>query len=166
MKDDSTVDGDSEPPPKEFQYQKETYAILGACFAVYKEKGCGFMEAVYQKCLEIELTDLHIPFVAQPQLELFYKGIALNLIYVPDFLCYDHIIIELKTVTRLAPEHRAQTMNYLRATQRELGLLVNFGHYPQVEHERIIATTGRYTKHSIESLRNSAFEIVAGRLVS
>ena len=149
MINDDTVDGDVEPPLKEFLCQKETYAILGACFAVYKEKGCGFLEAVYQECLEIELTDLHIPFVAQPQLELFYKGNVLKQIYVPDFLCFDHIVIELKTVTRLAPEHRAQTMNYLRATQRELGLLVNFGHYPQVEHERIIANIGRYAKRPI-----------------
>ena len=119
-------------------YKDESYAILGACFEVYKEKGCGFLEAVYQECLEIELTLRTIPFRAQTGLSLDYKGQPLKQTYVPDLICYDNIIVELKAVKELADEHRAQVHNYLKATGMKLGLLVSFGHYPKVEYERIV----------------------------
>jgi len=118
--------------------KSESYALMGACFEVYNEKGCGFLEPVYQECLEIELSLLGIPFRAQPNLELAYKGRRLKQRYVPDFICYDQIILELKAVTALADEHRAQIHNYLKATGHRLGLLVNFGHYPKLEYERIV----------------------------
>ncbi len=118
-------------------YREEAYRIMGACFEVYKEKGCGFLEAVFQECLELEFGDQGIPFVAHPQLTLSYKGRSLKQTYVPDFVCYDKIIVELKAVTAIADEHRAQVHNYLRATGLRLGLLVNFGHFPKVEYERI-----------------------------
>ena len=126
-------------------YRQECYDIVGACFAVYKDKGCGFLEAVYQECLEIELTARNIPFVAQPELHIQYRGQTLRQTYLPDFLCYDKIIVEIKAVVNLAPEHRAQLINYLKVTSLELGLLINFGHYPGVEHERIACTQGRYS---------------------
>ena len=116
----------------------ETHALLGACFEVYKEKGCGFLEAVFQECLEIELTERKIPYRVQEPLMLRYKGRALKQTYRPDFLCYDKIILEIKAVSRLADEHRAQVHNYLKATGYRVGLLVNFGHHPLVEHERIV----------------------------
>jgi GxxExxY protein len=119
-------------------YEQETYRILGACFEVYKEKGCGFLEAVYQECLEIEFGLQGIPFVPQVQLALSYKGRPLKQRYIPDFVLLDTIILEIKAVQQLADEHRAQLHNYLKATGYRLGLLVNFGHYPKVEHERII----------------------------
>ncbi len=119
-------------------YKLESFEIIGACFEVYKEKGCGFLEPVYQECLEMELADRNIPFVAKPLLSLTYKGRPLKNKYQPDFICYDKIIVELKAATGLADEHRAQVHNYLRATQMRLGLLVNFGHYPKVEYERIV----------------------------
>jgi GxxExxY protein len=119
-------------------YKDESYAILGACFEVYKEKGCGFLEAVYQECLEIELTLHAIPFQSRTELSLDYKGRTLKQKYVPDVVCYDKIIVELKAVKELADEHRAQVHNYLKATGMRLGLLVNFGHYPKVEYERIV----------------------------
>ena len=118
--------------------KSESYALMGACFEVYNEKGCGFLEPVYQECLEIELSLLGIPFRAQTDLELTYKGRRLKQRYVPDFICYDQIILELKAVTALADEHRAQIHNYLKATGHRLGLLVNFGHYPKLEYERIV----------------------------
>ncbi len=117
--------------------ENETYAILGAVFEVYKEKGCGFLEAVYQECLELEFEFQGIPFRRQVELQLSYKGKVLRQIYIPDFICFAGIIVELKAVTKLAPEHRAQLHNYLKATGHQLGLLINFGHYPKVEHERI-----------------------------
>ncbi len=116
----------------------ETHALLGACFEVYKEKGCGFLEAVFQECLELELTDRRIPFKAQAPLQLQYKGRPLRQVYQPDFLCFDKVILEIKAVTKLADEHRAQLHNYLKATGCRVGLLVNFGHHPLVEHERIV----------------------------
>ena len=118
-------------------HRDESYRIMGACFEVYKEKGCGFLEAVFQECLELEFGDQGIPFVAQPRLALSYKSRPLKQTYTPDFICYGNIIVELKAVTSLTDEHRAQVHNYLKATGHRLGLLVNFGHFPKVESERI-----------------------------
>ena len=116
----------------------ETYALRGACFEVYKEKGCGFLEAVYQECLEIELELCSVPFVSLPKLELEYKGRKLRSTYQPDVICFDKIVVELKAVSKLTDEHRAQLHNYLKATGLRLGLLVNFGHHPKTQIERII----------------------------
>jgi GxxExxY protein len=119
-------------------YKEESYRIMGACFEVYKEKGCGFLEAVYQECLQIEFELQGIPFVPQADLWLSYKGRRLTQKYQPDFICFDKIILEIKAVKQLADEHRAQLHNYLKATGYKLGLLVNFGHFPQLEWERIV----------------------------
>lgn len=122
----------------EIIHKEESYKIMGACFEVYREKGCGFLEAVFQECLELEFADQCIPFVAKQRLQLHYKGRPLKQTYEPDFVCFDQIIVEIKAVSTLTDEHRAQVHNYLRATDRRLGLLVNFGHYPKVEWERIV----------------------------
>jgi GxxExxY protein len=119
-------------------YADESYRIMGACFEVYKEKGAGFLEAVYQECLEIEMELSGVEFKAQAELRLHYKGKLLKQHYVPDFLCFEKIIVELKAVSKLTDDHRAQVHNYLRATGYKLGLLVNFGHQPKVEYERIV----------------------------
>jgi len=118
-------------------YPELSYKIMGACFEVYRDKGCGFLEAVYQECLELELTDQGVPFAAQQKLQLGYKGRLLKQTYEPDFTCYGKIIIEIKAVAKLAYEHRAQMHNYLRASGLRLGLLINYGHYPKLESERI-----------------------------
>jgi GxxExxY protein len=118
--------------------EEETYKILGACFEVYKDKGCGFLEAVYQECLEIEFGLQSIPFQPQAELTLTYKGRPLKQRYIPDFICFGRVVLEIKAVSKLADEHRAQLHNYLKATGHRVGLLVNFGHYPKAEHERII----------------------------
>ena len=119
-------------------YKAESYAIIGACFEVYKEKGNGFLEPVYQECLDIEFGLQGIPYIARPTLDLAYKGRPLTKSYIPDFVCYDKIIVEIKAVRELADEHRAQVLNYLNATGYRLGLLVNFGHHPKLEHERLV----------------------------
>jgi len=121
----------------EIIYKDESYEIMGACFEVYKEMGCGFLEPVYQECLELELQHRAIPFLAQRELMLNYKGQTLEQKYKPDFLCHEKIIIEIKAVKDLSDEHRAQVHNYLKATGLRLGLLINFGHYPKIEYERI-----------------------------
>ena len=117
-------------------FEEETYAIRGAVFEVYKEMGCGFLEAVYQECLEKELHRRSISFVAQQKLQLRYKGEALQQIYKPDFICYDQIILELKAAKEITPEHKAQVINYLKATNLKLGLLINFGSHPKVQIKR------------------------------
>jgi len=114
-------------------YKDEVFQIQGAIFEVYREMGCGFLEAVYQECLEKELLDRRIPFVSQRGLSLFYKGDQLSLKYVPDIICFDKIIVELKAVKDITPEHKAQLLNYLKATSMKLGLLVNFGSHPKIQ---------------------------------
>ena len=118
-------------------YEDLTYRIRGALFEVYKEKGCGFLEDVYQECLEIELGMQGIDYDAQYPLKLSYKGQPLKKHYVPDFIIQGNIIVEIKAVNELTDEHRAQLHNYLKATGYKLGLLVNFGHHPQIQIERI-----------------------------
>ena len=122
----------------ELIYKDETYAIRGAVYEVYREMGCGFLEAVYQECLERELMLRSIPFQSQKEVEILYKGDLLKQTYKPDFICYGKIIIELKAVKEIANEHRAHLFNYLKATGMRLGLLVNFGHYPKATCERIV----------------------------
>ena len=119
-------------------HEQETYAILGACFEVYREKGCGFLEGVFQECLALEFSIQDIPAVAQVGMPLSYKGRPLVQRYVADFICYDKVIVELKAVSKITDEHRAQLQNYLHATGLRVGLLVNFGHFPKVEHERFV----------------------------
>jgi GxxExxY protein len=122
---------------EELLFKQECYAIQGAIFDVYREMGCGFLEAVYQECLEKEFRLRQLPFEAQKELVLSYKGEQLAQTYKPDFICYDKIIVELKAVKEIAAEHKAQLLNYLKATGLELGLMVNFGAYPKVEIVRI-----------------------------
>jgi len=119
-------------------YPDESYQIRGAIYEVYQEMGAGFLESVYQECLEMEMNQKNIPYVAQPKLKLFYKNQKLHQHYIPDFICYNKIIVEIKAVKNLLDEHRAQLHNYLKATGLQLGFLVNFGHYPGVTIERIV----------------------------
>ncbi len=123
----------------ELLYKDEAYKIMGACFEVYKEKGCGFHENIFQECLEIEFRLQGLPAIPKPWLELEYKGHKLQSKLQPDFICFGDIIVELKAVSEITDEHRAQVMNYLKASGKRLGLLVNFGHHPKVQWERIVA---------------------------
>ena len=118
----------------------ECYKIVGSCFEVYNEKGCGFLESVYQECLEIEQQYQEIPFTSQEELRLYYRGKELKQKFIPDFICYGKIILEIKAVNQLTDEHRAQVINYLNATGYKLGILVNFGGHPKIEWERIVLT--------------------------
>jgi len=119
-------------------YKSESYKIQGAIFEVYKEMGNGFLEAVYQECLERELLKQKIPFVAQPLLKLMYKGETLQQTYKPDIICFDKIIVELKGLKSITNEHHAQVLNYLKATKLKLGLIANFGAFPKAEIKRIV----------------------------
>src|SRR2546429_9259705 len=99
----------------ELIYKQESYAIIGACFEVYRHKGCGFLEPVYQECLGIELRLQGVPSTSQKPITLEYKRVILQAVYQPDFICFERIILELKAVRDLADEHRAQVQNYLKA---------------------------------------------------
>jgi GxxExxY protein len=105
----------------------EAFRIRGAIFEVYRTLGAGFLEAVYQEALAMEFETRQVPFAAMKSLTLNYKGRAMRQTYAPDFICFDQIIVELKAVREIAPEHRAQTFNYLRASGMKLAMLVNFG---------------------------------------
>jgi len=119
-------------------FKDECYAIQGAVFEVYREMGCGFLEAVYQECLENELAVRSIPYVSQQELKLNYKGEPLRQTYKPDLICYGNIIVELKALSSTTGEHKAQVLNYLKATGMRLGLLVNFGCHPKATVERVV----------------------------
>ncbi|HEX3916817.1 MAG TPA: GxxExxY protein [Caulobacteraceae bacterium] len=119
-------------------FEDETFRIQGAVFEVSRVLGTGFLEAVYQEALAFEFETRGIPFVASPSLAISYKDRLLNQTYRPDFICFDHVIVELKAIRETAPEHRAQTLNYLRATGLKVGLLVNFGCAPKARVERLV----------------------------
>ena len=108
-------------------YADESYKIMGACFAVYNEMGCGFLESVYQECLGTELGRRGIPHDAQQDLDLAYRGAKLEQVYRADLVCYGKIILEIKALSQLIDDHRAQLLNYLHASKYKLGLLVNCG---------------------------------------
>jgi GxxExxY protein len=119
-------------------YADEVFQIQGAIFEVNRELGAGFLEAVYQECLALEFSARGIPFVAGQPLPLNYKGQKLRQFYQADFVCFGAVLVELKATRELAPEHRAQVLNYLKATGLRLGLLVNFGCTPKARIERLI----------------------------
>lgn len=115
----------------------QSYAVIGACMAVHRELGTGFLEAVYQEALVVEFGLRDIPFVREKKLSVFYKGEVLDKGYFADFICFDEIIIELKALSTLDSAHEAQLINYLRATNQKLGLLINFGQ-PSLQQKRVL----------------------------
>ena len=119
-------------------YKDECYAIQGAIFEVYQEIGPGFVESVYQECLERELSLRAIPFRSQAEIRIRYKGLLLDQYFKADLVCYDAIIVELKVCKAIDPAHCAQVINYLKATGMRLGLIVNFCSYPKAEIRRFV----------------------------
>ncbi|MFT4850373.1 MAG: GxxExxY protein [Sediminicola sp.] len=120
-------------------FKDEAYKIIGACMEVHKYLGEGFLEPVYQEALEKELLMQGIPHVREQKLQINYKGFTLDKFYVADFVCFDSVIVELKALQALTTQHEAQMLNYLKATQLQLCLLVNFGS-KSLEYKRLIKT--------------------------
>ena len=118
--------------------REECFTIQGAALEVYREMGPGFLEAVYQECLLKEFTCRDIPFRAQVELPLTYKGMKIAQVCQPDFICYEKIIVEIRALKETTDEHRAQVFNLLKASGLRVGLLVNFGHHPKASLERIL----------------------------
>ena len=119
-----------------FYYKEESYQIIQAAMAVYNKLGPGFLESVYQEALGIEFARVNIPFSREQEISIFYDGIELQQRFRADFICYNKIIIELKSVTELNDAHNAQLLNYLRATGIKVGYLINFGHAKSLEYSR------------------------------
>ena len=135
-------------------FKDESYKIIGACFEVYNQKGFGFTEPIYQECLSKEFLMEGIPFISQPELPLTYKGLTLEQRFRPDFICYDKIIVEIKSVSALTDAHRAQILNYLHSTGFELGLLINFGMFPKLAYERFACNRRNLSAGQYEVLTN------------
>ena len=114
-----------------------TFAIIGAAMEVHRQLGCGFLEAVYQEALALELAARGVPQRREVDLPVFYKGHQLKTAYRTDFLCYESIVVELKALANLSGTEEAQILNYLKASGHEVGLLRNFG-APSLEYKRFI----------------------------
>ena len=119
-------------------YKDEGYKLMGAAFEVYNEQGYGMAEEIYQESLEIELEMRGIAFRAKQELACFYKGLELKKRYVPDLFVFNGLVVELKAVSQLLPEHEAQLFNYMRITKQPVGYLINFGHKGALEWKRFI----------------------------
>jgi GxxExxY protein len=122
----------------ELLFKDEVYAIVGAAMEVYNELGCGFLEAVYQEAMEIELKERKIPYECQKILHITYKNIRLKKEYVADIICFDKIIVELKALSELSGKEESQIINYLRATGMKVGVLINFGASRKLEWKRFV----------------------------
>ena len=124
----------------ELLLREEVYAIIGAAIDVHRELGPGFLEAVYQEALERELKERGIPFVAQQELTIQYKGQPLTKRYLCDLLCFDGVLVELKTIDKLTGREEAQVINYLKAANLPVGVLINFGAHGKLEWRRLVMT--------------------------
>ncbi len=123
--------------PSKIIYKDESYAIVGACMKVHRALGPGFLEAVYDEVVEKEFIIQNIPYKRQVKLDLYYEGVQLKKHYRADFICFDNIIVELKAVTQIPSVFYAQLQNYLKCTNMELGMLINFG-TPSLTYKRIV----------------------------
>jgi GxxExxY protein len=118
-------------------YKEEVYQVVGAAMEVHKHLGCGFLEPVYQEAMELEMKASGIPFIPQQALQINYKGTLLQKTYVVDFLVFDKIVVEIKALNVLTPVCFSQVLNYLKASNFKVGLLINFGS-KSLEWKRII----------------------------
>jgi len=123
--------------PSKILFKDESYAIVGACMKVHRALGPGFLEAVYEEVVEKEFIVQNIPYKRQVQLNLYYEGVQLKKRFRADFVCYDSIIVELKAVAQIPSVFYAQLQNYLKCTNMELGMLINFG-TPSLTYKRIL----------------------------
>jgi GxxExxY protein len=121
----------------EGEQDPRTYRIIGAAMEVHRQLGYGFLEAVYQEAIAIELESERIPFRREVDLPIFYKGRKLRTFYTADFVCFDAVVLELKALSELTSTHESQVLNYLKATGLSVGLLLNFGS-SRLEYRRLV----------------------------
>jgi GxxExxY protein len=122
----------------ELIYKNEVYATIGAAMAVHTDLGAGFLEAVYQEAMEIELLERGIPYQAQAPISISYRNRLLKKKYQVDFICYEKVLVEIKSIRQLTENEEAQIFNYLRATKLKVGVLINFGSYGKLEWRRYV----------------------------
>ena len=108
------------------QEYKDIYDVVGAAQEVHSTLGRGMHERVYQEALAVEMKQRGMDFEREKHLNVIYKGVQLDMTYIADFY-YKGIIIELKSLESINSEHRAQLFNYMRITDHERGILINFG---------------------------------------
>jgi len=118
-------------------FKEESYKIIGICMNIHSTLGNGFLEAVYCEVLEKEFVKNNIPYQREVKLDLFFNGEKLDKKYKADFICFDNIILEIKAVSFIHENFTKQTLNYLKATDKKLGLLINFGE-KSLNYKRII----------------------------
>ena len=118
--------------------KQEGYDLMAAAFEVYNVLGYGMAEEIYQQSLEIELGIRNIPFQSKAKIAVAFKGNALCTKYEPDLLVLGALVVELKAVKSLIPEHEAQLFNYLRITGLQVGYLINFGSRDELEWKRFL----------------------------
>lgn len=118
-------------------FPQESYNIIGAAMKVHSALGCGFTEKVYQDALAVEFNKNGIPFQREVELHVVYEEVVLPSTFIPDFICYDNIIVELKAVRELDDMHRSQAYNYAKVSGYHLALLINFGE-PSLTYERLV----------------------------
>lgn len=116
----------------------EVYEVVGAAMEVYWQLGRGFLEPIYQEAFEIELSRRRIPFDSKRELTITYKDQPLEKKYVPDAVCFDQIVVELKALERLSSVEQSQLLNYLKMTKMKVGLLINFGSRVRLEWKRYV----------------------------
>lgn len=121
----------------EIIYKEESYNIIGAAMEVHKTLGNGFLEAVYQESLAREFTLQNLPFQQEKLMRIYYKDVQLSRYYKADFVCFHSIIVEIKALSSLTTDHEAQILNYLKVTEKPLGILINFG-TKSLEYKRIL----------------------------
>ncbi|HWR32488.1 MAG TPA: GxxExxY protein [Chitinophagaceae bacterium] len=123
-----------------FIFKNETYQVIGFCMEVQKTLGFGFSEAVYKDAMEIEFLSVEMPHMREKELEVEYKGKRLKHKFFADFVCYDKIIVEVKSSDKgITDDHIAQTLNYLRVSGNTVGLIINFGK-SRLEYKRLVYT--------------------------
>ena len=125
-------------PNSDQPFAREGYELMGAAFEVHNVQGGGLSEEIYQQSLEAELELRSIPFRRKQELTVYYKGKELQRRYIPDLFVFEEIIVELKAVAALCPDHEAQIMNYMRITKQPIGYLINFGPIGKLQYKRFI----------------------------
>lgn len=122
----------------DFEFKEETYRIIGAAMEVHKTLGPGFAEKVYQDALEVEFKMRNIPFRREERLHVSYKDVTLSTEFVPDFICFNSVVVELKSVKEIEDVFRAQTINYIKVANLRVGLLLNFGQNSLVQERYMV----------------------------
>jgi len=140
----------------ELLYKEEVYAIVGAAMDVFNDLGPGFLENVYQEAMEIEVAARKIPSKPVQEIHIKYKGKQLKKFYIADLICYDKIIVEIKAVDKLTLREEGQLINYLKATGMKVGVLINFGHYPNLEWKRLVFTKEMPSRPATQILREDS----------